>query len=127
METPNGAIAFIRHWIDVFSFAVGTGAIDAFEALNIASCGGCKSYEDQIRKSNENSAEIREFKWTGGKSVLRDDRTLEATIRSSDYKVRDSTTQEWSTVRGSTFKLGFELRWVDGKWQVDELYVPDAK
>jgi hypothetical protein len=126
-ETPDGAIAFVAHWIETFNFAVNTGAIDPFIALNRPTCGGCKSYEDQIIKSNRDSAEVRSFKWVGGKSNLREDRTLEATIRARDYEVRDSAAEKWAQVRGSTFKLGFDLSWGDERWQVDELYVPDSR
>ena len=126
-ETPDGAIAFVAHWIETFNFAVNTGAIDTFIALNRPTCGGCKSYENQIIKSNKDSAAVRNFRWVGGESSLREDRTLEATIRARDYEVRDSAVEEWARVRGSAFKLGFELRWDDERWQVDELYVPDSR
>jgi hypothetical protein len=126
-ESPDAAIAFVKHWIEVFNFAVNTGAAEPFIALNKSTCAGCKSYEDQIRESNRDSAEVRNFEWTGGKSTLREDRTFEATIEASDYEVRDSASEKWANVRGSTFKLGFELKWSDGQWQVVELYVPDPK
>ena len=126
-ETPDGAIAFVAHWIATFNFAVNTGAIDPFIALNRPTCGGCKSYEDQIIKSNRDSAEVRNFEWVGGKSNLREDRTLEATIRARNYEVRDSAVEKWAKVRGSTFKLGFGLSWDDERWQVDELYVPGSR
>lgn len=123
-ETPEAAIAYVKHWIEVFSFAVNTGAIDEFEALNDPKCEGCKSYRRQITDSNEGAAEVRNFRWAGGKATFSEDLKLEATIQSDDYQVRDSDSDDWSVVRGSTFELGFQLEWNDGRWLVRELYVP---
>ena len=125
-ETPDGAIAFVNHWINVLNFAVNTGAVEKIRDLNDPKCKGCRSYEDQVKMSNRGGAEVRDFKWTGGKSSLSEERRLEATIRADDYQVRDSPRDEWSNVRGSTFRLGFELKWTNGRWVVGEMYVPES-
>jgi len=124
-ETPDGAVSYVKHWIETFNFAVNEGAFDAFKSLNEAGCEGCKSYEDEIARLNRNDAEVRGFKWTGGRTSVAEDRKLEVVIRSSDYEVRDSEADEWATVEGATQQLGFELQWTNGRWKVHQLYIPE--
>ena len=127
METPDGAIAFVAHWIETLNFATNTGQIDEFKALNDSTCTGCESYEDEIVRLNGNGAQVRNFKWTGGKSFLTENRQLEVSIESRDYQVRDDGSDKWSTVKGAQQELGFTLKWSD-HWQVRQLYIPeDAK
>ena len=125
-ETPDGAIAFVAHWIATFNFAVNAGAVEGFKTLNEPGCEGCKSYEDEIVRLNRNDAEVRHFKWIGGKASLTEERQLEVAIRSSDYQVRDSETDDWATVKGARQQLGFELIWSDGHWKVHQLYLPEG-
>lgn len=123
-DTPDAAIAFAAHWIDTFNFAVNSGQLDAFAALNEPGCKGCQSYEEEIVRLNNGSAEVRGFAWTGGKTSLNGKREVEVAIRSKEYEVRDSATDKWSRVRAAKYQLGLELRWSDGQWAVRELYIP---
>jgi len=125
-ETPDGAIAFVAHWIATFNFAVNVGAVEGFKALNEPGCEGCKSYENEIVRLNRNGAEVRDFKWIGGKTSLTEERRLEVAIKSSDYQVRDSEADDWATVKGARQQLGFELMWSDGRWKVHQLYLPEG-
>jgi hypothetical protein len=124
-ETPDGAIAFVKHWISAFNFAVNEGTAKEFEVLNDPDCGGCKSYQDEIARLNRGGAEVRDFEWTGRKSHLTDDRKLEVSVESSAYEVRDSQTDEWSKVKGARYRLGFDLSWTEDRWVVHQLYIPE--
>jgi hypothetical protein len=126
-ETPKGAVAFVNHWVDVFNYATNTGQVGAFRSLNDRNCKSCRSYEREIARLNSDGAEVRNFRWTAGRAVLTEDRRLETSIRTHTYEVRDSADDKWSTVKGSSQELGFQLDWKSKNWTVGELYIPESK
>ena len=125
-ETPDGSIAFVAHWIDVFNFSANSGDLTALRELNGPDCEGCEIYDDIVADANRGSAEVRGFRWSPGKAHLSKEQQLVVTIRSSPYKVRESASDEWSEIRGDSYQLGFDLEWSDGRWHVAELYQPEA-
>jgi hypothetical protein len=43
-DTPSGAAAFVKHYIDVFNYAANTGDVDELSKLSSPKCDGCQSY-----------------------------------------------------------------------------------
>lgn len=43
-DSPEGAAAFVKHYIDVFNYAARTGDVRELSALSAPSCEGCQSY-----------------------------------------------------------------------------------
>ena len=123
-ETPDGAIAFVAHWIDVFNFSVSSGDLSALRDLNGSKCEGCDIYENLVAEANKGASEVRGFRWTPGKAHLSTERQLEVTVRSRPYEIRKSAGGDWSNVRGDAYRLGFDLAWANGHWQVEELFQP---
>ena len=125
-ETPNGAIAFVAHWIDVFNFSVSTGDLTSLRDLTGPTCEGCDIYEDIVADANRGAAEVRGFRWSPGKAHLSDERQLEVMVKSKPYEIRESASGKWSNVRGNSYRLGFDLEWAKGRWQVGKLYQPKS-
>lgn len=46
-DSPEGAAAFVRHWVGVFNLAARTGRTDELERLG-TNCTGCNSYISSI-------------------------------------------------------------------------------
>ena len=124
-ETPDGAIAFVAHWIDVFNFSASTGDLMALRELNGPACKGCDIYEGIVSKANSGAAEVRGFRWSPGEAHLSDERQLEVSVTSRPYEIRESANGGWSKVPGDSYRLGFDLEWTSGHWQVGELYQPE--
>jgi hypothetical protein len=101
-ETPDGAIAFVAHWIDVFNFSVSTGELTALRELNGPACKGCDIYEGIVAKANSGAAEVRGFRWSPGKAHLSNERQLEVIVTSRPYEIRESANGGWSKVPGET-------------------------
>ncbi|WP_332662819.1 DUF6318 family protein, partial [Aeromicrobium sp.] len=43
-DTPEGAAAFVKHYIDVFNYASNTGDVEELSRLSSPDCKGCQSY-----------------------------------------------------------------------------------
>jgi hypothetical protein len=43
-DSPEGAAAFVKHYIDVFNYAASTGDVDELSRLSSPDCEGCQSY-----------------------------------------------------------------------------------
>ena len=43
-DTPEGAAAFVKHYIDVFNYAASTGDVEELTRLSSPDCEGCQSY-----------------------------------------------------------------------------------
>lgn len=43
-DSPEGAAAFVQHYIDVFNYAAATGDVDGLSRLSSPDCKGCQSY-----------------------------------------------------------------------------------
>ncbi len=47
-KSKAGAVAFARHWIDVFNEAQATGETSALKALSAEACKSCQGYIGQL-------------------------------------------------------------------------------
>lgn len=43
-DSPEGAAAFVKHWVDVFNYAAATGDVDELSRLSSPECKGCQNY-----------------------------------------------------------------------------------
>ncbi|MFI5428285.1 DUF6318 family protein [Aeromicrobium sp. UC242_57] len=41
-DSPEGAAAFVKHWVDVFNYAAQTGDVAELERLSSPDCTGCQ-------------------------------------------------------------------------------------
>ncbi|KAA1398237.1 DUF6318 family protein [Aeromicrobium ginsengisoli] len=48
-DTPEGAAAFVKHYIDVFNYAASTGDVEELSRLSAPGCKPCKRYADKFR------------------------------------------------------------------------------
>ncbi|WP_293780934.1 DUF6318 family protein [uncultured Aeromicrobium sp.] len=49
-DSPAGAEAFVRHWVDVFNAAARSGEGEWLERLSSPNCSPCKSYAREFQK-----------------------------------------------------------------------------
>ena len=47
-DTPEGAAAFVKHYIDVFNYAASTGDVDELSRLSDPACKPCRRYADKF-------------------------------------------------------------------------------
>ncbi|MGJ9423456.1 DUF6318 family protein [Aeromicrobium sp. CF3.5] len=62
-DTPEGAAAFVTHWVDNLNFAARTGDVEGLTAVSSTNCGGCSSYADQLAADVDGGRPTEKF-WT---------------------------------------------------------------
>jgi hypothetical protein len=77
-NTPEGAAAFVKHYIDVFNYASNTGDVEELSRLSSPECEGCQSYIKLYRDTYEAGGYFKDSNWTLGDLDLeyRDDATV---------------------------------------------------
>ena len=77
-NTPAGAIAFVKHYIDVFNYASNTGDVADLQKLSDPECDGCNSYIRLYKGTYAAGGYYRDSDWklsefevrTGNKHLL---------------------------------------------------------
>lgn len=58
-----GAIAFVKHYIDVFNYASNTGDVKELKRLSDPKCEGCNSYIDHFTDTYSHGGYFRDSGW----------------------------------------------------------------
>ena len=69
-NTPEGAAAFVKHYIDVFNYASNTGNTTELRKLTAPSCSGCHSYIDLYEKTYKAGGYFKDSDWKLGELKL---------------------------------------------------------
>lgn len=63
-DTPEGAAAFVKHYIDVFNYASNTGDVEELSRLSSPDCKGCQRYIQLYRDTYKAGGYFRDSDWT---------------------------------------------------------------
>ena len=119
-DSDEGAVAFVRYWLDVSNDAARSGSTEALEAVSDDSCEGCRSYIELYEEIHKNGGSLE-----GG-----DRRFEEAEVRYSETRptiviadlISDAGTETDSAgatprdVAASRTTVAFELNRLEGGW-----------
>ncbi len=61
--SDEGAIAFVKHYIEVFNYASNTGDVEELQKLSDSDCGGCTEYIDLFRKTYADGGYFKDSDW----------------------------------------------------------------
>ncbi|MEV7396646.1 DUF6318 family protein [Aeromicrobium sp. NPDC092404] len=84
-DTPEGAAAFVKHYIDVFNYAASTGDVEELSSLSSPNCKGCQRYIKLYRDTYAAGGYFRDSDWRLSDLQLRragDSSTLFGTVTS---------------------------------------------
>jgi hypothetical protein len=70
-DSPEGAAAFVKHYVDVFNYAAATGDVKELSRLSAPGCKGCQKYIDLYRETYEGGGYYRNGGWKIGDLNLR--------------------------------------------------------
>jgi hypothetical protein len=125
VKSEKGAVAFAKHWIDVFNDAAATGETDELTAMTGPNCQTCKNFVGLIEDIYREDGQYNSDGW----SVVHTSTAngLPAAKASVAMRVRQPAeritrpgrpveTHEPATV---TYSAGLE--WKDGEWKMDRL------
>jgi hypothetical protein len=129
-DTPEGAAAFVKHYIDVFNYASNTGDVEELSRLSSPACKGCQSYIKLYRDTYKAGGYIKGSDWTLGDLRLQQDDTTTyvttiATTEPGPYKQSRNTPERKST--GKDNKVSFAVERVASRWQLSQLGLGDVR
>ena len=70
-DSPEGAAAFVKHYVDVFNYAAATGDVKELSRLSAPDCEGCQKYIDLYQKTYKAGGYYRGGGWKIGDIDLR--------------------------------------------------------
>jgi hypothetical protein len=100
-DTPEGAAAFVKHYIDVFNYASNTGDVEELSRLSSPACKGCQSYIKLYRDTYKAGGYFNDDGWKPIRS-----RSAPATSGYTVGVVVNAPETEYKTDRNSSVKVG---------------------
>lgn len=62
-DTPEGAAAFVKHYIDVFNYAASTGDVEELSRLSSPDCEPCTKYAKRFKAIYDRGDRVSEQLW----------------------------------------------------------------
>lgn len=109
-DSPEGAAAFVKHWVDVFNYAAATGDVEELSRLSSPDCKGCQNYIQLYRDTYAAGGYFKGGDWTLGGLELRSEgqETLVTTrIQSDPSRFRRSNDEAESAGKAVDAELTF--------------------
>jgi hypothetical protein len=120
-NTRAGAIAFVRHYIELINYAQATGDVNALSAVEDRACKSCASVRRALRDIYNSGGHIEGGAWRVHvrSSAPRPDLSAWSVFTDVEYGkqtvVRDS---KMESLGGGTSPMTFVIKPVDGSWVV---------
>lgn len=130
-KTDDGAVAFVEHWLEVFSTAFQSGKVQDLQTLHADSCSACAGFEQLISDAWNNGGRIEGGAWTASSLAPSQNppdgkAAISATVEQPNQVIIDSDGTKTQTPAGSADYL-FELNWTSGEWQVANFSIASSE
>lgn len=116
-DTPEGAAAFVKHYIDVFNYASNTGDVEELSRLSSPDCEGCQNYIKLYRDTYNAGGYFKDSDWTLSNfeiEQMSDQVSVFAHAQSPNGTYRESSTGAVEPGGGEDTEIIFEVRNSDG-------------
>lgn len=123
-DTPEGAAAFVKHYIDVFNYAASTGDVEELSRLSSPDCKGCQSYITLYRDTYKAGGYFKDSDWTLGDLRLRKGGTTTYVTTVASTKpgpYRESKDEPERTSSGQDNEVSFAIERMSSDWQVTQI------
>ncbi len=122
-DSPEGAAAFVKHYVDVFNYAAATGDVEELSRLSSPDCDGCQKYIDLYTETYKAGGYFRGADWTLGELQLglEGDTTFVTTMATTEpgpYRTSQGTPEQMST--GADNKVSFAVSRNSDSWKVSQ-------
>lgn len=91
-DTPEGAAAFVKHYIDVFNYASNTGDVEELSRLSSPKCDPCTKYAERFKEIYARGDRISVRLWDLHGTDLE---LLGDTEINADMEVNEGTTKRY--------------------------------
>ena len=122
VRSKEGAVAFARHWVDVFNAAVSGDTAELVESSD-PHCATCNGFLDRIRSVYDAGGSYQAFDWrvlvtsiTPRQSLERPELVVRILRGAERYRESSKAEVELSPASRSTYRV--ELLWGEGGWRM---------
>jgi len=131
--SPEGAAAFVTHYVAVIDHASKTGDVDELGRLSDPECGGCNDYIAFYERVYAEGGWLRNRNWTAGETDLWFSSKPGAEVRARTSlrvtrgEVKTGADATASTAPASSEVVTLGLRFESGSWVVSQLVPGDVE
>ena len=128
-DSPEGAAAFVKHYVDVFNYAAATGDVDELRRLSAPGCEGCERYISLYEDTYKDGGYFRGGDWKIGDLELQvgSDETFATTqVQSGGGKFRTEAGSPEKVGEVDRTRLTFAVVQQDGGRRISQLALGDA-
>lgn len=129
-DSPEGAAAFVNHYIDVLNYAARTGDVEGLSELSSPDCTGCQRYIKLYRDTYAAGGYFKGGDWKPGKFELGSSNSetfisTDVTSAATTYRERSGSPERVGAVE--TNKITFAIAGDAGKRFVSQMALDGAK
>lgn len=129
-DSPEGAAAFVKHYVNVFNYAAATGDVEELSRLSSPTCDGCQSYITLYRDTYEAGGYFRGGDWKIGELRVQVEPeatyvTATAATDPGPYRETESGPELMST--GTDNEVSFAVSQAEGFWKVTQIGLGGVK
>ncbi|MRK01453.1 hypothetical protein GEV27_07945 [Aeromicrobium sp. S22] len=123
-DSPEGAAAFVKHYVDVFNYAAATGDVEELTRLSAPTCEGCQSYISLYRDTYAAGGYFKGADWTIGDLRLQEERSVTyatTLVKADPGPYRESSKEPEQVSSGKDNQVSFALQRSATAWQVTQI------
>jgi hypothetical protein len=125
VKSEAGAVAFAKHWIDVFNEAASTGETDELAAMTGPACQTCRNFVDLIEDIYGDGGQYASEGWSVvHTSIAKDLPPAKASVAMRVRQPAERISRPGQPVErheAATVTYSAALEWKDGEWQMGRL------
>ena len=123
-DSPEGAAAFVKYYVDVFNYAAATGDVEELTRLSSPDCSGCQSYIKLYKETYAAGGYFKGGDWKiGDLEVATDEQisylTTQVTVEAGTFRETADDTE--ASDAGERTKVSFAIEKNSGSWRTSQL------
>lgn len=128
VRSDDGAVAFARHWIDVFNAAQAGSGTSRLRGISDASCGTCNRFVNLTDAIYDAGGHISSHGWRLLQAGISPDMPstqarVETRIQQSKQMVVKAAGERPEPFTGGPINYQFDLTWKRNKWRLQALLI----
>lgn len=128
-DSPEGAAAFVTHWVAVFNYAAATGDVNELSNLSSPGCEGCQRYIDLLRTTYEAGGYYQGGEWSLGTLKISGngrDVVARTTLHMADGTRTEAAGKEPVHEKATDVAVGFALP-AKAPWRIDQYFLGEQQ
>ena len=126
VKSEAGAVAFAKHWIDVFNEAKSNGETAELANMSAQSCRSCMNFVDFLDELYGSGGRFESKGWhvtqvSNPSSLQQSEADVSMRIRQSPERVHRTNPSRVERFPGGVVTYTAGLKWRDGQWVMTQL------